>query len=106
MWSYFECGTKTVLVESRRPRVPLQNALNGMHQGIDDLLTREVLVRTGQHDLVQECSKEHFEATENVCIQRLQKTRHPRRYEHWPDIKITARSKCAGGEMTFMCVQQ
>ena len=86
--------------------MPLQNTLNGLEQSIDDLFTREVLVRTGQHDLVQACSKEHLEPTENVCIQRLQQARHPRRYEHRPDIIVTARSKRAPGEMTFMCVQQ
>ena len=106
MFSYFEGGTETVSREGWRPGVPLQNALNGMKESIDDLLTREVLVRTGQHDLVQACSKEHLEPTENVCIQRLQQARHPRRYEHRPDIIVTARSKRALGEMTFMCVQQ
>ena len=53
MRSYFERGTEAVLREGRCPRVPLQNTPNGMQESIDDLLTREVLVRTSQHDLVQ-----------------------------------------------------
>ena len=73
---------------------------------MNDLFTREVLVRPGQHDLVQACPQEHLEPTENVRIQRLQQARHQRRYEHWPDVIITARSKRALREVTFMCVQQ
>ena len=106
MFAYFERRSKTVLREGWCPGVLLQNTLHGMEQSIDDLFGREVLVCTGEHDLVQACAKEHFEPAKNVCIQRLQQARHPRRYDHWPDVIITARSKRALGEVTFMCIQQ
>ena len=63
MLPYFERSSKTVLREGRCPGVPLQNTLHGMQQSIDDLFTRKVLVRTGEHDLVQARSKEHLEPT-------------------------------------------
>ena len=73
---------------------------------MNDLFTREVLVRPGQHDLVQACPQEHLEPTENVRIQWLQQARHQLRYERWPAVIITVRSKRALRAVTFMCVLQ
>ena len=105
MLPYFERRSKSVLRESGCPGESLQNSFHGMQQSIDDLFTREVLVCTGEHDLVQACAKEHSEQAKNVCIQRLQQARHPRRYDHWPDTIDTARRQRAPGEVTDMCVQ-
>ena len=87
-----ECRCKTPLMASRRAAMTYS--------------LMRILARLGHHDLVQASPKGHLTPTKNVCIQRLQQARPPKRFHHWRDVIIAARTKRALTEVTLMRVQQ
>ena len=106
MLSDLERGPKAVLRKGRRPRVALQNTFHTMHQRVNDLLTREVLVCTAKHHLVQASSQEHLEASEDMGVQWLKHARHQGRYNARPYVVLTQSCQDSGTEMAHMGVHQ
>ena len=97
---------KTVLREGRSPRMPVQNIFMACNRAsMTCSLVKSSFAPVSMSWCIR-VRRNILNRLKNVCIQRLQQARHPRRYDHWPDIIVTACRKRALGEVTDMCVQQ